>query len=477
MSVLLTALMIGFAAPALPQDPPRPRRERRGEREAQEPVVTPAAEAPAEKPTPAKVTPESPWLAIVGGDVYTVTDGVIRGGTVLCHDGRIVEVGESLRLPEGARRMDAQGMRVYPGLVAVNSSGLVRGSGSSARDGFDPYSLNLDLALTGGLTTVQGSDTIVKLTRGTLEGHLLGTRPWSELSVSPSSPASRRDLRAKFGGARDFLRKLRAWQLAKEIDKQEGEEPKPEGVDKDALAMLRGESVARFSADGAKDLLAICDFLEEFPIEAVIFGGREAWTVAGRLGRSGARLVLTARDKAWADETVNRPSGWTIENARILHEHGVEFAILPESAGVSTGGILGRDLMNLPLEAAFAIRGGLPQEAALRAITLDAAKVLGVEDRIGSIEVGKDADLIICGGDLFHYRTFVEWAVVGGRVVYDKQKAPYFAHIRPRPEASAEEVLDEIHEAAEAAMTDEVLEEAPAPEADAPEKQGDGSLR
>lgn len=439
MSSLLLAIILGLGA-APPQSEP--------------------------KPTP----PESPWFAVVGGDVHTVTDGVIRGGTVLCRDGRIVAVGAAQRLPEGTRTLDARGMHVYPGLVAVNSSGLVRGNGASARDSFDPFALNLDLALTGGLTTVQGSDVIVKLTRGSLDGHLLGTRPWRNLSVSPTSPASRRDLRAKFSGAREFLRELRAWQVEKEIDQAEGEEPKPEGVDEDALALLRGEAIARFNADGTKDLLAICDFLEEFPIQAVIFGGREAWTVAGRLGRTGARLVLTVRDKAWADETVNRPSGWTIENARILHEHGVEFAILPESAGFSTGGILGRDLMNLPLEAAFAIRGGLPQEAALRALTLDAAKILGVEDRIGSIEPGKDADLIICGGDLFHYRTFVEWAVVGGRIVYDKQKAPYFAHIRPRPEASAEEVLDQIHEAAEESASEEAAEEAPPAEPDAVEK-------
>jgi hypothetical protein len=471
MSATLLAIVLGFGpapAPFVQDPPPPPAQEKRAakEKEKAEPeAAKPAAPAPPPPPPP----PESPWLAIVGGDVYTVTDGVVRGGTVLCRDGRIVAVGDAVRVPDGARRVDARGMRVYPGLVAVNSSGLIRGSGASARYSFDPFSLNVDLALTGGLTTIQGSDTIVRLTRGSLEGHLLGTRPWRELSVSPTSPSSRRDLRAKFGAAREFLREQRAWQLAKEIGKEEGEEPKPEDVDKDALALLRGEAIARFNADGAKDLLAICDFLEEFPLEAVIFGGREAWTVAGRLGRTGARLVLTARDKAWADETVNRPSGWTIENARILHEHGVEFAILPESAGFSTGGILGRDLMNLPLEAAFAIRGGLPQDAALRAITLDAAKILGVEDRIGSIEPGKDADLIVCGGDLFHYRTFVEWAVVAGRVVYDKQKAPYFAHVRPRPEASAEEVLDEIHDAAAETLREEAAAAPPPPAPDAVE--------
>lgn len=486
MSVLLTLFALGLGAqpaPDLQEPPPPPARERRA-RDRQEPKAEEAApaEKPAaeekEKPEP-PAAEESPWFAVVGGDVHTVTDGVIRGGTVLCREGRIVAVGAEMRLPEGARTLDASGMNVYPGLVAVNSFGILRGNGPDSRDNFDPFSLNVDLALTGGLTTVQGSDTIARLTRGSLDGFLLGTRPWRSLNVSPTSPASRRDLRGKLAGAREFLREQRAWRNDKEIGREQGEEPKPEGVDKDALALMRGEAIARFDADGAKDLLAICDLLEEFPMQAVIFGGREAWTVAGRLGRTGARLVLTIRDKAWADETVNRPSGWNIRNAEILYEHGVEFAILPASAGFSTGGILGRDLMNLPLEAAFAIRGGLPQSAALRAITLDAAKVLGVQDRIGSIEPGKDADLIVCDGDLFHYRTFVQWAVVGGRIVYDKQKAPYFAHIRPRPEASAEEVLDAIHAAAAEAMGEEPEAEPVPREPDAEEKPpgGDGELR
>lgn len=433
----------------------------------QEPAVPPAA-APAVAAAPAAV--ESPFLAVVGGDVYTVTAGIVRGATVLCKNDRIVAIGAGVTVPEGARIVDARGLRVYPGLVAVNSNGLVRGGGGSARDSFDPFSLNLDLALTGGLTCIQGADTVVKLTRGTLDGHLLLAQPWTDLNVSPTTPAGRRELAAKFAKAREFLRAKRDWKVASDLNRAEGDEPKPEGVDEAVLALLEGHTTARFSADSTKDLLAICDFMEEFPLQAVIFGGREAWTVASRLGRSGARMVLTARDKDWADDTLNRPSGWSIENARILYEHGVEFAILPESPGVSTGGIIGRDLMTLPLEAAFAIRGGLSQEAALRSLTLDAAKILGVEDRLGSLEPGKDADLIVCDGDLFHYRTFVQWTVVNGKVVYDKAKAPYFAHVRPLPQASVEEVMDAIHAAAarQSAETTEV--QAPPPAGDEPKK-------
>ncbi len=440
--LLLTfALFAGPVPASLPfQEPPT------GE-EAEE--AAPAAEEPAEAPAEeaAESAEESPWLAVVGGDVHTVTRGVIPEGTVLCRDGRIVAVGRDVRIPEGARVLRVDGMQVYPGLVAADSRGFVRGRGRDAVDSFDPFSLQVDLALTGGLTTVFGSGMVVKLTRGSLEGYAVRVAPFVTLNVSPTSPGGRRAARERFGKARDFLRELSDWQLRKDLGEDVGEAPEPEGVDEDALALLRGEKTARFNADDLKDLIAICEFLEEYPMESVVYGGREAWIVAGRLGRAGVRMVIHARDKRWADPDLNRPSGWSIENARILWEHGVEFAIVPAQASVSTMGIMGRDLMTLPIEADFAIRGGLPQEAALEAITLDAAKILGVDHRLGSIEPGKDADLVICDGDLFHYRTFVQWTVVDGRVVYDKQERPYFAHVRPRPEIAPEEALQALEEA------------------------------
>ena len=100
-------------------------------------------------------------------------------------------------------------------------------------------------------------------------------------------------------------------------------------------------------------------------------------------------------------------------------------------------GLVGRDLMNLPMEAAFAVRGGLPDDAALRAITIDAARLLGIDRRVGSIEIGKDADFAIVDGDMLHYMTLVRWTVVNGRVAYDKQKDSLLDHIRPDGDINA----------------------------------------
>ena len=91
--------------------------------------------------------------------------------------------------------------------------------------------------------------------------------------------------------------------------------------------------------------------------------------------------------------------------------------------------------MHLPIEVGFAIRGGLSEEAGLASVTTVPARLLGVSHRVGTLEVGKDCDLIVTDGDLLHYQTFVQYTVVDGDLVYDKQEELYFAHIRPRDDS------------------------------------------
>ena len=90
---------------------------------------------------------------------------------------------------------------------------------------------------------------------------------------------------------------------------------------------------------------------------------------------------------------------------------------------------MGQDLNTPHLDAAFAVRGGLDNRKALRTLTLDAAKLLGVDHRVGSLEAGKDADVLILDGDPLHYATFVTTALVNGKVVYEKAKEPLYRHI------------------------------------------------
>lgn len=479
-------------------------------------------------------------IAIVGGDVHTGTGAVLRGATVYGVNGKIVEIGYDLWLPEETELIDARGMRVYPGLVTMNAtSRITRGLFAAepltdgpidthygvddgvvhshsgylgdeeaesvalapsllleeaeamaaaatmsrkdqarvkAEDEYDPFSEYMLLALAAGVTTADQSGAATKLRRDTFEGTFLNDDSLVSFSWTLRNPQSIQALRDKFKRASEYLREFRAYE---ERDDKEEKEPSKSGVDANALRVLKGEVLARFNANDREELLGIARLAQRYGFRPVLWGCREGWTVADELGRAGAYAVVTPRDRRPKPENLVRPGGSSIENAAKLHAAGVQVAIITANGSFDLSGITGRDLSNLPLEAGFAIRGGLPDDAAFAAITTVPARLLGVEHRVGTLEVGKDMDALICDGDLMHYETFVQQAIVEGTVAYDKAEEIFYAHIRPRPELPP---LDpgELLEGGTGAGDEEVVEEEPeeepeedAPEEDAPE-EGDG---
>lgn len=374
---------------------------------------------------------ESKWFAVVGGDVHTGTGAVLRGATVLSKSGRIHEIGYDLFIPDDAEVVDATGYRVYPGLVAISSFGLF-GGGSGLEDTVDPFNQNMTLALGGGVTTAVQGNEAAKLKRGEIDGLVLRDDCFVNLNFTVRTPATKRTLRERFEEAAQYLRDYRQWQ--KDVKKNADlKEPKKPG-DSSAVDILRGEATARFSANERSDLLEIALLAQQYGFRPVIEGCAEGWTVADELGRAGAMAVVTPRYRRAREETITSEGGSSIENAARLHAAGVPVAIVPSSRGIDLGGIVGRDLMHLTVEAAFAVRGGLSEEAALAGITIVPARMLGIDHRVGTLEPGKDCDLLITDGDLLHYETFVQLAVIEGKVVYDKQDELFFAHIRPRPD-------------------------------------------
>jgi hypothetical protein len=376
---------------------------------------------------------EDRYFALLDGDVYTVTGPVLEETDVLTKNGTIFRIGKDLHIPEEAEILEVKGMRVYPGLVAVSSYSLL---GAEPPDNStDVFGLNLVLGLAGGLTTVVTGNTAAKLTYGTTEGMVLKRNVFTALKYSRRSPDQRRKLREEFERVRKYIHELSVYERKKADGVKDLQEPDKKwlkGNYEKYYKLMKGEAIAKMSASSTQDLRDACDLATRFGFRLVIDGAEESWIVADEIGRAGAQVILSPRAKRRPSRRLSRPTGTNIETARILYESGVNFAILPSSRGISLGGITGRDLMALPLEAAFAVRGGLTGDAAVRAITIDAARLLGLEGRIGSIEEGKDADFIVCDGDLLHYNTLVQWTVVNGKVAYDKQDETLFAHIRPR---------------------------------------------
>ncbi len=457
--ILALGLVGGFAASAQETQPAETRPAETQPAETQpaetQPAETRPASQPASQPTTTAATTttttaeaeeedKEAYLAVINGRVHTVTGPVYERGTVLCKDGVIEAIGTAVPLPDDCQVIDADGMYVYPGLVAVISGGIL--GGGDPQDSTNVFSLPMVVALAGGITTTVNGTTAGKLTFGTTEGLLLRKDLYHRINYSRRSPLQRAEFRQDLERVRSHLREQERYEREKERD-EDAEPPDKDwlkGKYQQYLKLMKGETLAYASASSLQDLLDLADLVRTYGIDLVVHGAYEGWIVPDELGRAGIDVIINARVGGGFGATVDpdprlmRPSGATIQNAHILHEHGVTAAIIPPTTSIMLWGLAGRDLLHLNMEAAFAVRGGMSNEDAIEAITIDAARVLRLDDRVGSLEVGKDADLIVCDGHLLHYMTHVHYAVVNGRVAYTKQDESLFAHIRPegKPEVS-----------------------------------------
>jgi imidazolonepropionase-like amidohydrolase len=367
--------------------------------------------------------------------VYTVSGPILDGATILCKNGKILRIGDDVPLPPDTEVLDARGRFVYPGLIAVSAAGIH--GGGDPTDTTDVFGLAMNIALAGGITTAVNGDTAAKLTFGRLDDMVVAKNLFTELRYETRTPLAHAELRADLQRVRDYLRDLAAYEQEKTTNKDAKEPAKDwiKGKYENYLKLLKRETVAVINASDTHALVDICGLAEKFGFRLVIRGAEEAWIVPTALARAGASAIITPRDWIDPDERLVRRSGTSVETGAILYKHGVPVAVIPGINSVTTWGVAGRDLLHLNMEAAFAVRGGMTNDQALRSVTLDAARVLGLSDRIGSLEEGKDADMVVADGDILSYMTQVHHTIVNGRVAYDKAKDVLYSHIRPEGKA------------------------------------------
>ncbi|MFN0205957.1 MAG: amidohydrolase family protein [Planctomycetota bacterium] len=406
-----------------------------GSRPASRTATQPAPESTSSKP--ADTTKEEELLAIVGGDVETVTMGRLRGATILIKGSKIWKVGRNIDIPEKAKRIDARGYWVYPGLVAPRASNITAGgfgAGGKLGDRYDPFSLSVLGTIAGGITTIYQSDTIIKLSTKSVEDLVLKDNACVRFTYNTAQ--NRYETRERFERARNYLFELREFEARKAANDKDAKEPKKDGVDETTLRLLKREIPARFEIDRASEMMPILELLDEYRFDCVFSGCLEAWTIPNELSRRGVKCILSPRRREQRDERRETLTGSSIEASAILAKAGVEFSFYPPPGFdggdiITWGGIAGRDLQTFAMEGAWAIRGGLDEHRALEAITISPARIMGVEHRIGSIEPGKDADIIITDGPIFDFRTYTQTAIVNGVVQYEKSKVSLFKDIRP----------------------------------------------
>lgn len=389
--------------------------------------------------------------AIRNAHVVTVSGAEIDNGTVVIRDGRIEAVGADVSVPSGARVIEAGGLWVYPGMIDAGTSlGLVEvpqgapGTVDTAEVGelnpnakaifaIHPHSAHL------GVTRVDGVTSAVSLPVGGLISgqaaiiNLAGTNQF-EMAVVPlaalvinypttttgggdfSAPEQAANLTEALATAmrqvdriRKLLRDAEAYGRAQDAYAKDQKLPRPDQslVLEALVPYVRGERPVIFRANRESEMRGAIRFAEEMKLKPIILGGDDAWKITSLLKEKNVPVVLTGildlpiREDDFYDTLY--------ENAARLQQAGVRFAI---SAGDS-----GANVRNLPFYAGMAAAFGLPKAEALKAVTLYPAQIMNVADRLGSIEAGKMANLVVTDGDLLETRTHVRHLFIDGREV------------------------------------------------------------
>jgi len=375
-----------------------------------------------------------PTIAIEGAAVYTRPGEVLPGATVLIRNGVVAAVGAKVPVPADAVRIDARGRVITAGLIDASATlglsevaevaGTVEGAFGSSNggvhaayrvtDGYNPTSVAIPVARTGGLTSV------VATPRG---GLVAGTSAWFSLAdgkVADLTVVAPLAMYANLGesatGSADGSRgvaveKLRellddALQLGKrrrEYDRNQSRELAAARLDLEALLpVARGRLPLVIRAHKSSDIRAALRLAREHGLRIVIEGGTEAWMLAAELAAARVPVIL--------NPTQNLPASFERVHvrddlARVLADAGVEIAI--SGLGSSTGA---RNLRQL---AGIAVQHGLSHDAALAAITTTPAEIFGVKRR-GTIERGAPADLVVWSGDPFELSSYAERVYIGG---------------------------------------------------------------
>jgi len=385
-------------------------------------------------------------VAIVGGRVVPIAGEPVDGGTILVADGKITAVGSQVAVPDGVRVIDAAGSWVLPGFIEAHGHVGVHEEGEGwagqdtnemtepvtahvrALDAINPADLGFRDAISGGVLAVNvnpgsgnpvGGQTVALRCWGRTVDEMvlrepsglksaLGENPKRVYGERQKTPSTRLGtaavIRGAFVDAANYLQRL------------DSEERKPAGerkpVDRDlkleALAkVLRREIPWRQHCHRADDIATAIRIADEFGYDLVIDHGTEAYLLADIIAARGIPVIigplLTSRSKV---ELRNR----SLANPGLLARAGVTIAITTDHPVVP--------INFLAHQAALSVKEGLDRETALRALTIHPARITGIDDRLGSIEAGKDADLVIWSGDPLDVLSRVERALVGGEEVY-----------------------------------------------------------
>ena len=384
-------------------------------------------------------------VAITGGKVHTVgPQGTLENATIIIVDGKFAAIGKGLAIPRGAQTIDASGKIVTPGLFSPLSTLGLEEVGSSAgpvdseqrgkkftagfdvADAYNRRSTLVAVTRIEGVTRAAIAPAPANAGSGSSRGHVLSglaaivnlgddnvlDRRGAALAVTLGQSGS-----AFAGGTRTGAWLTLRNALDEAIDYRDHKVDFERGMrreyqhslaDLEALqSVVAGTTPMLVSINRASDIEALVKLCRQYGLKAIIVGGTEAWMVADELAATGIAVMLTP--------TANLPNSFDSINARrgaanILVAAGVEVTF-------SEPRDQAHNARNITQSAGNAVGDGLAWDAALRAITLAPAKIYGVSDSLGSIEVGKAADVVIWPADPFELTSYPDQVVINGKSV------------------------------------------------------------
>src|SRR5689334_7003628 len=385
-------------------------------------------------------------VAIVGGKVYPVSGAPIENGTVVITNGRITAVGTNVPIPAGAQRIDATGKIVTPGFVnsstqlGVGDIGFggppvdvsARGKDNVAAaftiwEGLDPNSVLLAPARKDGITSfviiptgglISGQAALVDLVPGTTTDMIVRAPAAMVAEIGDAQQGglgSRGELIVKL---REILEDARYFQTHRDaFDRAQTRPFAASRLDLEALLpVIEGKLPLMLTENRESDIDAAMRLAREFNVKLVIGGGAEGWMMADKIAAARIPVLTGAMNNIPADFS---SLGQRQENAGLLRKAGVQVALIGNAGG---GDEETFNVRNLKQEAGNAVSYGMTWDDALRAVTLTPAEIFGVADRVGSLQPGREGNVVVWSGDPFEFTSRVEHVFVRGREYNEKTR-------------------------------------------------------
>lgn len=404
-------------------------------------------------------------VVIRGATIHTISRGDIANGTIVLSGGVITAIGDaSIQPPSGAKVIEGKGLHVYPGMIdsgtniGLTEIGSVRGTNDISEIGDYNPNARTEIALNphtnvvpvtrangvllalsqpeGGI--VAGSSAVIRMSGWTPAEMVVKAPAAMHIRYPQGRPSSvslvqdedvekdrRKGYERRLDSLRDLMRDAKSYRTSIEAKQQRAQTSR---TDKDLVLealspLLRGDIPAIIHAERESDIRDALKFADEHKLRVILSGGHDVQKVIAELKQRktpvllGPILALPQNEDDAYDVLFS--------NAKALHDAGIPFSIQSSDS---------HNARNLPYHAAACAAFGLPKEAALRAVTLSAAEILGIADKYGSLDVGKSATLFLSDGDPLEIRTQIRGIFIEGEEIpLDSRHTDLYQKFSNRP--------------------------------------------